>query len=243
MLNKIFLNFLTIVISLIDNPNKRKIISFLKKKFENEYLDIIDIGSHKGETIELFLKNFNVTKIYAFEPNIKLFNFLKEKRYNEEKVKLINCGVGLSEENLDLNIMIDSASSTFNSINLESEYYKKKNKIITFFSNKKNLLSNKQKISVVSLSKIIMEDKIDKIDILKIDTEGFEFNILKGINQNDYKKIRYIYFEHHYDLMINKNYKFTDINQFLKKNNFLMLFKNKMSLRKTFEYIYENKYQ
>ena len=120
MLNKIFLNFLTIVISLIDNPNKRKIISFLKKKFENEYLDIIDIGSHKGETIELFLKNFNVTKIYAFEPNIKLFNFLKEKRYNEEKVKLINCGVGLSEENLDLNIMIDSASSTFNSINLES---------------------------------------------------------------------------------------------------------------------------
>ena len=103
------------------------------------------------------------------------------------------------------------------------------------------MLSNKQKISVVSLSKIIMEDKIDKIDILKIDTEGFEFNILKGINQNDYKKIRYIYFEHHYDLMINKGYNFSDINNLLIKHNFKKIFKIKMKFRKSFEYIYENK--
>ena len=84
--------------------------------------------------------------------------------------------------------MIDSSSSTFNSINKESDYYKKKNKIITFLSNKKNLIENKQKISVVNLSKIIQENKIDKIDVLKIDTEGFEYNILRGIKEIDYEK-------------------------------------------------------
>jgi len=241
MLNKIFLNLLTIVIGLIDYSNKRLIIFFLKKKFKNQYLNIIDIGSHKGETINLFLKNFNIQKIFAFEPNIALFNVLVKKKYNNKKIKFFNCGVGLNEEHLNLNIMIDSSSSTFNSINKESDYYKKKNKIITFLSNKKNLIENKQKISVVNLSKIIQENKIDKIDVLKIDTEGFEYNILRGIKEIDYEKIRYIYFEHHYDLMIEKGYTFSNINSLLVKNNFKKIFKIKMKFRKSFEYIYEKK--
>ena len=241
MLNKLFLNFLSIVISLIDYSNKKKIIHFFKKKFKNQYLNIVDVGSHKGETIDLFLKNFNVRKIFAFEPNTELFDHLTKKRHNEEKIKLFNCGVGINDGNLDLNIMIDSASSTFNSINLDSDYYKKKNKIINFFSNKKNLLKNVQSISVVSLSKIIQENKINKIDILKIDTEGFEFNVLRGVNKTDYDKINYIYFEHHYDLMINKGYTFSEINSFLVKNNFKKIFKVKMKFRKSFEYIYEKK--
>ena len=74
-----------------------------------------------------------------------------------------------------------------------------------------------------------------------MDTEGFEFNILRGINGNDYEKIKYIYFEHHYDLMINKKYKFSDINNLLIKKNFNKVYKLKMKFRKSFEYIYENK--
>ena len=241
MLNKIFLNFLSIIISFINYSNKKKVIFFFKKKFENQYLDIIDIGSHKGETISLFLENFNIKKIFAFEPNIELFNILVKKKYNDKKIKLFNCGVGLNEEDLDLNIMVDSSSSTFNSINKNSNYYKKKNKIITFFSNNKNILENTQKISVVNLSKIIQENAINKIDVLKIDTEGFEYNILKGIKETDYSKIRYIYFEHHYDLMIKKGYNFSDINNLLNKNKFKKIFKIKMKLRKSFEYIYEKK--
>ena len=79
-----------------------------------------------------------------------------------------------------------------------------------------------------------------KIDILKIDTEGYEFNILKGIKPKDLARITFIYFEHHYDLMIKKNYRFEDIDRFLKDNDFTMKFKIRMKFRKTFEYIYEN---
>ena len=242
MLNKIFLNILSIIISFIDYPNKKKITFFLKKKFQNQYLKIIDIGSHKGETLNLFLKNFNIEKIFAFEPNIKLFNFLNKKGYNVKQVKIFNCGIGLNEENLDLNILIDSSSSTFNTINLDSNYYKKKNKIINFLSKKKSLLETKQNIAMLSLSRVIEENNINSIDILKIDTEGFEFNILKGIKRPDFKKIKYIYFEHHYDLMINKGYNFSDINSLLIQNNFEKIFKIKMKFRKSFEYIYEKKF-
>ena len=242
MLNKIYLKLLNIIIAIIDYPNKRKILTFLKKKNGKKSLNIIDIGAHKGETINLFFKNFNIGKIFAFEPNINLFNLLKKNfKKNDDKIKLFNSGIGLQEEELDLNIMMDSSSSTFNTINLDSNYYKKKNKIITFLSENKDLLKHKQKISIITLSNIIKKYMINTIDILKIDTEGFELNVLKGIKEADYKKIEYIYFEHHYDLMINKGYTFSDINSFLVKNNFKKIFKVKMKLRKSFEYIYEKK--
>ena len=41
--------------------------------------------------------------------------------------------------------------------------------------------------------------------------------------------------------MIEKEYKFHDINNLLKKNNFIQLFKIKMKFRKSFEYIYGQK--
>ena len=50
-----------------------------------------------------------------------------------------------------------------------------------------------------------------------------------------------ILFEHHYDLMILKDYTFRNINNLLIKNNFKQVYKSKMILRKSFEYIYINK--
>ena len=108
------------------------------------------------------------------------------------------------------------------------------------FSSNKSFFKKKQKIKINILSKIIYKNNISRIDVLKIDTEGYEYNVLKGIKPNDFKKINYIYFEHHYDLMIKKGYKFSDINFLLNQNNFYKKYKLKMNFRKSFEYIYEN---
>ena len=62
-------------------------------------------------------------------------------------------------------------------------------------------------------------------------------NVLLGL-ENQFKNISIIMFEHHYHNMIIKNYKFRDINDLLKKNNFTQIYKYKMPFRKTFEYIY-----
>ena len=42
------------IISLIDYPNKLKVLKFFKKNLDNDFLNIIDIGGHKGETLEFF---------------------------------------------------------------------------------------------------------------------------------------------------------------------------------------------
>ena len=92
-----------------------------------------------------------------------------------------------------------------------------------------------------SLKNYIVINKINKIDLLKIDTEGFEFDVLSGL-EDEIKKVRYIFFEHHYDAMYKKNYTYSDISKLLKYNNFKMLHKNKMPFRKTFEYLWGNSY-
>ena len=241
MINSIFIKFLTYLISFIDNPNKKKIIFFLKNKFKDKELRVIDIGAHKGETIDLFLQNFKIKQIYSFEPNISLFTKLKLKqKYLNDRIKLYNYGVGLKEKDEYLNIMTDTSSSTFNTLNTQSEYFKKKKYILSFFSGKKNLIDKREKVKIINLSKFLKKNKISKIDILKIDTEGFEFNILNGLINEDFKKIKFIYFEHHYDLMIDKGYKFSHINNLLINNNFEKKYKLKMKFRKSFEYIYEN---
>ena len=86
----------------------------------------------------------------------------------------------------------------------------------------------------------MFQKNIIKLCFLKIDTEGYEFEVLSGAKKN-IKNINLILFEHHYHDMIKKNYKFGDVHDFLKKNNFELIFKAKMPFRKTFEYIYKNK--
>ena len=65
---------------------------------------------------------------------------------------------------------------------------------------------------------------------MKIDTEGYEYEVLLGFDKK-ISCIEIIMFEHHYDNMI-KNYKFSEINSFLEKNNFKMVYKSKMPFRK-----------
>ena len=95
------------------------------------------------------------------------------------------------------------------------------------------------KIKIIKLSEYFNQNNLEKIDFLKIDTEGYEFDVLKGL-EDKITKVRFIMFEHHYDDMIKKNYTFGNMCDLLKMNNFKMIYKSKMPFRKTFEYIYIN---
>ena len=80
---------------------------------------------------------------------------------------------------------------------------------------------------------------LNKIKILKIDTEGYDFNVIKGLKDR-IKDVEYIYFEHHFHNMLDKNYNLSDVHDYLIKNGFKKVFKIKIRFRKTFEYIYNN---
>ncbi len=240
MKNSFFLKIITYVISIIDSKNKKKIVNFFKKFFSDKYLNIVDVGAHRGETIEFFVKNFKINQILAFEPNLELLSVLKKyQKLLKKKLTILNIGLGEKKESKKLSIMSESSSSTINELNTNTQYYKRKKKLLSIFLLGQGFFKKKETIEIDTLSNILKKIQFKEIDILKIDTEGYELNVLKGISDEDFKKIRFIYFEHHFDLMIKKGYKYSDINSFLLEKNFKLKFKLKMKFRKSFEYIYE----
>ena len=69
---------INIIINFNNYFNKLKILKFFKKNIQNEFINVIDIGGHKGETVKFFINNFNINKIFVFEPNVDLFVKIKK---------------------------------------------------------------------------------------------------------------------------------------------------------------------
>jgi len=233
------------LISMVDYFYQKKKNSFLKTKLPKKIDVFFDIGSHYCQTIQDLYKNFYLKNVYAFEPSKKNFIKLKKKvdklktKYVLSKINIYPYGVGKSEEVLFLNEISDGESNTFNDLNINSNYFKKKKFILTLFGLKK-FFQAKTPTKIISLKQFIKEEKINKIDFIKIDTEGYEYNALLGL-EDEIRKVKFILFEHHYDNMIIKNYKFKDIHKLLIENDFERIFKTKMPFRKSFDYIYKNK--
>ncbi len=231
-------------LSLFDYSYQKKWIKFLKKNEYNSFKLLIDIGAHKGESIKLFSKNFIIKKIISFEASPINFEYLKKKveenkrEYNNTEIVLENTALGAKDKIIEFNQFNESSSSTIKEIDKESKYYKRKFRLINFLNNKETY--QKIKIKISKLKDYIEKNNIKKIDFMKIDTEGYEFEILLGL-ENKIKLVDIIMFEHHYDNMIKKGYTFEDINKLLIKNNFNKIYKARMPLRKTFEYIYKRK--
>ena len=217
-----------------DQLSQKKILIVLKRIFKKNIGYVIDVGAHQGETINFLVKNFKFNTIYAFEPNFENYQILK-KRVNDipKNIIILNKGVGLKNEKKVLFNSGDSSSSTYCDINYNSNYYKRKKFLF-------DLVITKEKTQLLNLATFFKKKNIKKINYLKTDTEGYELDVIMGLYKY-IKNIRIIHFEHHYDDMYKKKYTFADIDNYLTKNNFYMVFKLKMFFRKSFEYIYENK--
>ena len=82
-----------------------------------------------------------------------------------------------------------------------------------------------KKVKVVTLDNFCKSKKINKIDFLKIDVEGFEYMVLLG-SKNIIKNVKYIMIEIQKNDMYT-NYSKNKIENFLKKNKFKLIKKFK----------------
>ena len=233
-----------IFLSFFDFFYQKKIFNFLKDKKLNNFNLVLDVGAHKGETINIFLKNLKIKKIISFEASPKNFlklknNFKKlSRKFKNSEIIIENIALSNEKKKIKFKQLAESSSSTISEIDENSSYYKKKYKILNLFGNKKNYqIIN---LETLKLSDYLSKHKIGTIDFLKIDTEGTELDIILGLDKN-IENVKLIMFEHHFDNMIKKKYTFRIINDYLLRNNFEKIYKSKMPFRKTFEYIYLKK--
>lgn len=124
---------------------------------------VVDIGGHIG-IFSVYAAHLSETgMVYAFEPFIENYKRLEEhKKINhKENLTAFNKGVGETDGKQILFLSPDKNTGG-HSLHL------------------KNQSERKVEIETIQLIKFCDDNKIDKIDFLKLDCEGAEFDILKS---------------------------------------------------------------
>lgn len=229
---------LGLILNKLDDLVQKKNLEVLKKNLPKRLNLYIDVGAHNGEMAEIVLKQFIIKKLFLFEPNPDCIKNLK--KIKKKNIKIFNYALGNIEKKVYLNIGHISSMSTINKIENKSFYTFLKKILIGLFYLKKNIYKKKILIKQIPLFKILKNNNINKIDFIKIDTEGYEYNVLKGLKRY-LDVVNILLLECHYDDSLIKNYNFETINKFLVKKNFRLISKNKMFFRKGYELIYKKK--
>ena len=221
-----------VLIDYLDSLQLKRINKFLKK-FNFEI--IIDVGAHKGDFIKYSLQYLRPKKIYAFEPQKDIYNFLK-KKYKNDKIQISNFAVG---KNNNKNLIYINNFKKTSSLSKRTIFSKSiLNKFKRFLLQIENY-EYKYYVKTTSLDSFFSKNKLLKT-ILKIDVEGYESNVLLG-SEKVLKKIDMVLIE-------KQNLKDNNFNQchnFLLKNNFILLktflfpllhFEDRLYVKKYFVY-------
>ena len=130
---------------------------------------VFDVGANIGEySLEVYNLFRDSVKIYAFEPLSSAFDDLKEN-LKEKRAQTYNFGFAEFEETRTL--YFDTEASGLASL------YKRR---LNHFNLEMNM---QEKVKLRRIDDFCKENRIDKINLLKIDVEGHEFNVLRGAGE------------------------------------------------------------
>jgi FkbM family methyltransferase len=148
-----------------------KIYSLISDKIKNAKV-ILDIGANIGYTALTINKINPGAKIYAFEPHPNTFRKANHNVQLNNSENIILYNIGLSNYNNTVRLYeVNPNNSGMNRILLNQNDYPY------------------VEIEVKTLDDFLIDNKIDRIDILKIDVEGYEYNVLTG-GSNAIKKYK-----------------------------------------------------
>ena len=224
-----FKNLFFFFYDLVDNLiHQERIVKFIDNK---NVKIVVDIGAHKGEFLKHIKKIKSIRKIYSLEPQKKVYEELLKEIDNK---KFFAYNIAISNRNGKQKMQINdfSMTSTLSKVNENSIYYKIKNLII---GTKKKKFEN---IKTEKLDFFTKKRKLNKIDLLKVDTEGHELNVVKS-GLKTLKKTRYLLIEFRQnDLYL--NYSSQALHKIVLKNNFKLIKKFKFPLFSMEDRLYKN---
>jgi len=161
----------------------------LKSEYKSEYYlpeyfnpkVILDIGANIGITSVYLTNRFPNAKIFSFEPLLENYDILKKNTENYKNIKVFNFGLGKKNETLDIFLSDDSENFGGGS----------------FFPEAGGVSDIKVRCEIRNIQDALIELNIKEIDLIKIDTEGAEFDILTSLNKKYLGGIKWIIGELH----------------------------------------------
>ena len=180
-------------------------------------VNIIDVGASDGIASKFFNRKLNVNKIICFEPYTPYVKILKKLKIKNIKIY----PYGIDKFNKYYDVFFPRYRFFSKNLDLITYTFYNKKKLIKQinldFEFKKNIEIINQKIYLKKVKKIQT-----KIHLIKIDVNGHEFSVIKGLEQ--------VIRRDKPALIIETGEDIKDIEKFLKKYNFKKyLFSNEQS--------------
>ena len=141
---------------------------------------------------------------------------------NNKNIYLNNFALGDKTEEKEFNVTAKTDNSSFNKINLGTDWLKKRSK--EHNTSEESYVTSVQKVNVIKLDDYCKDNNVSVIDLVKIDTQGYEDKVLEGsLNSITQNKIKAIITEITFDNIYDKYFSFSDIEKYLIPYNFRMV--------------------
>jgi FkbM family methyltransferase len=162
-----------------------------------------DVGANRGFYSEMVLECCPSTVLHCFEPHPRNFDALRERLAAAPAATLNNAGCGATAGELALYDYFDADGSSHASMHREVIERLHKSRAV------------EHRVPVVQLDAYIRDRGLDRIHLLKVDTEGHEFAVLQGAAQaiaegridcihiefNEMNAISGVFFKQFFDLL------------------------------------------
>ena len=181
---------------------------------------VFDVGANIGLFTRFIAQQAQNLTIFAFEPVPIIYKVLEANLKDlQAKVKPYNIGLAESSQKTKIHyypkVSADSAITPFDWDLKVNQFVQNYNefvvemmpiaKIVPKFLRrfvvriwlKKFYKSEMLDCELRSISDIIHEHNLERIDLLKVDAENYEWEVLRGIKEEDWNKIRQISMEVH----------------------------------------------
>jgi FkbM family methyltransferase len=179
---------------------------------KNNFINFIDIGCRYGTHLYT-KKHISKIKYYGVDADDKEIKRLKKKYKSYNNIKYYNGVLGELSKDDYLNIYEHKGYISTKEPNNKSIWFGKLRK-------KENKIISKKKVSIIKSEIFFKKNQIPFDDILKLDVEGQELEIIKGLH-NNIKKFKAIIFEGDFDESYKNASSFSTINLELSKNFFV----------------------
>lgn len=188
----------------------------IKKILNKKKIIVFDVGANDGNTIKEICSNFKTGIIHSFEPilekKIKLETL--KKKFTNFKIYLNFFALGEKSSKkkiFNYNFKRSAISSFFN-INQKSFLFIKNNK------KKYYNYINKIRVDCKTIDSYFISKKLKKINLLKIDTQGYETKILRGAKKTLSKIDIIVFSQIYFDFYLKPKNTFSSFEKYLIKD-------------------------
>ena len=134
--------------------------------FAGQCIKVIDVGANIGDWTEAFLSypTNESARVLAFEPQLRCVQHLRDRFGSATNVEIVQAAVG------------DAIGELTFFENVNSEH----SSLVPFETDE---CETAQSVPVTTLDKEVESRQWQRIDLLKVDTEGYDMHVLEGASQ------------------------------------------------------------